>query len=136
MEVCDLFSRNRELIHIKRYGKSSVLSHLFAQGFVSGQLIQLDREFRAKVVERLSDDFKSLIDVEKRPTEDSLTIVYGVISDSPEARVHLPFFSRVNLNNTCSALVGFGYKVELLKINVDQGHAITTSFPPQKARKL
>ena len=58
VEVCDLFSRNRELIHIKRYGESNVLSHLFAQGYVSGQLIQLDKEFRGKVVGKLSEELR------------------------------------------------------------------------------
>ena len=33
LEFCDLFSSGRDLIHVKRYGRSSApLSHLFAQG--------------------------------------------------------------------------------------------------------
>lgn len=136
VEVCDLFSRNRELIHIKRYGKSNVLSHLFAQGYVSGQLIQVDRDFRGKVVGKLSEGFKSLLSIDQRPRDQSFTVVYGVISESSEPDLHLPFFSRVNLNNTYRALVGFGYKVELLKIEVEEGHSKKTILPPEKPKKL
>ncbi len=48
VEFCDLFSKDKELIHIKKYGQSTVFSHLFSQGFVSGQLLQLDGQFRKK----------------------------------------------------------------------------------------
>ncbi|GAA2028318.1 hypothetical protein GCM10009740_17340 [Terrabacter terrae] len=36
IEVCDLLSSDRHLIHVKRHLSSSTLSHLFAQGIVSG----------------------------------------------------------------------------------------------------
>lgn len=136
VEICDIFTKSRQLIHVKRYGKSSVLSHLFAQGFVSGQLIQLDKEFRKKVVEKLGPKFKNLIDIENRPADKSCTIVYGIISESTSKELHLPFFSRVNLNNTYRELVGFGYNVELLKIDVDPDYAMTKKLPPGKAKKL
>ena len=136
VEICDLFSINRELIHVKRYGKSSVLSHLFSQGFVSGQLLQLDSDFRQKVVNKLSDDFKSLVDVDARPADRLYTIVFGVISELQSDELHLPFFSRVNLNNTYRNLVGFGYNVELLKIRIDPTHAATIKFPPERTKKL
>lgn len=103
VEVCDLLSIHRELIHVKIYSKSSVLSHLFAQGFVSGQLIQID----------------------KKPAPDEFTIVYAIISDAAGEKLHLPFFSRVNLNNTRKILIGYGYKVELLKIFVNDEYAKT-----------
>ena len=60
VEVCDLLSINRELIHVKIYSKSSVISHLFAQGFVSGQLIQTDPEFRKKVIAKLKGAFREI----------------------------------------------------------------------------
>ena len=88
VEICDLFSSNRELIHIKRYGKSSVLSHLFAQGFVSGKLFQLDKEFRRKVAERLTNGFRELVEIKPRPAENSYTVVYGIISESKSSRLH------------------------------------------------
>lgn len=134
VEICDLFGFDKNLIHIKRYGKSSVLSHLFSQGFVSGQLIQLDSEFRRKVVEKLPAGFKPLLDVASRPAEGDFTITFGVISEDQGQSLHLPFFSRVNINNTCRILRGHGYKVELLKILVDSDFAVTKNCPPGKSK--
>lgn len=132
VEVCDLFSIDKQLVHVKIYGKSSVFSHLFSQGFVSGQLLQLDAEFRRKVKTKLASPFSELINVESRPKEDEFTVVYAVISDSPEKVLHLPFFSRVNLNNTWKALKGFGFNVQLLKIAVDPVYAKTKKCPSQR----
>lgn len=131
VEFCDLFSSDKELIHVKKYGQSTVFSHLFSQGFVSGQLLQLDDQFRKKVVEKLHDPFKKLINISSRPGDKEFTIVFGIISDSKGKKINLPFFSRVNLNNAARMLKGFGYKVELLKINVDQMYAKTTLCPPR-----
>lgn len=130
VEVCDLFSMNKELIHVKIYGKSSVFSHLFSQGFVSGQLLQVDSEFRKKVKAKLAPPFSDLINAD-RPREKELTVVFAVISDSPEKTLHLPFFSRVNLNNTCKVLKGLGFNVQLLKIEVDPRYAKTKKCPPK-----
>ena len=135
VEICDLLSIDRELIHVKIYYKSSVMSHLFAQGFVSGQLIQVDPEFRRKVRGQLTDPFVALIDVDKKPAQDEFTVVYGVISDVKGDTLHLPFFSRVNLNNTTKILKGYGYKVELLKIDWEETYSKTTTFPPRKKGK-
>lgn len=135
VEICDLLSIDHELIHVKIYGKSSVFSHLFAQGFVSGQLIQIDAEFRQKVRGQLSAPFVDLINVEKKPSQDEFTVVYAVISEAKGDGLYLPFFSRVNLNNTAKILKGFGYKVELLKIAVNDLYSKTTKLPPGKKTK-
>lgn len=132
VEVCDLFSINKHLVHVKIYGKSSVFSHLFSQGFVSGQLLQLDAEFRKKVKAKLVAPFNGLIDVAARPKEKEFTVVFAVISESAEKTLHLPFFSRVNLNNTCKVLRGFGFNVQLLKIDVDPAFAKTKKCPSQR----
>jgi len=135
VEVCDLFSKDKQLIHVKIYGKSSVLSHLFSQGFVSGQLLQLDSDFRKKVKNKLSGPFNGLINVDKRPAEKEFTVVYSIISDSEGDDLYLPFFSRVNLNNTARTLKGFGYNVELLKIHVNDRYAKTRICAPDKKSK-
>ncbi|WP_157632996.1 TIGR04141 family sporadically distributed protein [Burkholderia ubonensis] len=135
VEICDLLSINREFVHVKLYSKSSVLSHLFAQGFVSGQLIQIDADFRRKARDRLDLPYKELIQVGKRPAQDEFTIVYAIISEAAGDKLHLPFFSRVNLNNTRKLLIGYGYKVELLKIHVNDAYAKTTKIPPNARGK-
>ena len=128
VEVCDLFSINKELVHVKIYGKSSVFSHLFSQGFVSGQLLQVDGDFRKKVKAKLTSPFNDLIGL-NRPKEKELTVVFAVISDSSEKTLYLPFFSRVNLNKTCKILKGLGFNVQLLKIDVDSFYAKTKKCP-------
>src|SRR4029077_910475 len=42
IEFCDLYSDDRRLIHVKRYGQSSILSHLFMQGVVSAHCLLSD----------------------------------------------------------------------------------------------
>ena len=49
IEFCDLFINKRTLLHVKRYGGSSAMSHLFSQGVVSATLFLQDRDFRQKV---------------------------------------------------------------------------------------
>jgi uncharacterized protein (TIGR04141 family) len=132
VEVCDLLSIDRELIHVKHYAKSSVLSHLFAQGFVSGQLIQIDGDFRKKIRQKLKSPFKAFFDADAKPSPDDFTIVFGVISEAKGPKLHLPFFSSVNLNNTAKILSGYGYEVQLLKIDVDDDYAKTAKIPPKK----
>ena len=70
---------------------------------------------------------------EHRPVERQFTVVYAVISDSPGTAVHLPFFSRVNLNNTARVLHGLGYGVNLLKIGVDAEYSKRAIYP-ERAR--
>lgn len=135
IEVCDLFSTEKHLIHIKIYSSSSILSHLFSQGYVSGRLLQLDTEFRNKVKGKLNAPFNSLIKVDRRPNDKEYTIVYAIISEEEGDKLHLPFFSRVNLNNIYKTLKGYGYNVELLKIDVDKTYAVTTKIPAKKKRK-
>ena len=80
--------------------------------------------------------FKSLINVDKRPSDKEFTVVYAVISDSVGDELYLPFFSRVNINNAVKTLTGFGYNVELLKIKVSSNFAKTRIAPPGKQKKL
>lgn len=132
VEVCDLLSVDKQLVHVKMYGKSNVFSHLFSQGFVSGRLLQLDAEFRKKVKDKLKAPFDALINIGSRPAEKEFTIIFAVISESPEKALYLPFFSRVNLNNTAKTLKGFGYNVELLKIDWEKNYAKTKRVRPTK----
>jgi uncharacterized protein (TIGR04141 family) len=136
VEVCDLLSTSKELIHVKIYGRSSVLSHLFAQGFVSGQLIQLDSEFRKKLKAKLKGEFSEMISVPARPADKELTIIFAVISNKAGDKLDLPFFSRVNFNNAARVLEGFGYRVQLLKIDWEEAFSKTTTGPPVKPKKL
>jgi len=80
--------------------------------------------------------FSNLINIGVRPADKEYTIVFGIISDSQGDDVYLPFFSRVNLNNATKTLLGFGYKVELLKIKVSETYAKTKIMPPAKKKGM
>jgi uncharacterized protein (TIGR04141 family) len=113
VEFCDLFDREKRIIHVKRYaGASAPLSHMFAQAVVSGSLLRRDSDFRNKVVEYLPAEFQGLI---RQPSPGEYEVVLAVVSSSTK-ELTIPFFSRVNLNNAWLRLQDLGYRVSLAKI--------------------
>jgi uncharacterized protein (TIGR04141 family) len=118
VEFCDLYSSERQLIHLKRYSGSSTLSHLFAQGVVSGRLFLNEVDFRREVNKVLPQSHR-LANPETKPAPNEYEVVYGVISQSPR-RLILPFFSRVNLKNAYSNLTSIGYRVSTAKIEASE----------------
>lgn len=117
IEFCDLFIRKRVMLHVKRYGGSSVLSHLFSQGVVSASLFLQDPEFRREVRKKLGHAHRAGVP-EGRPRPDRYEIGFAIVSRSAGDLV-LPFFSKVNLRNAARTLMGFGYGVTLTKIPVE-----------------
>lgn len=114
IELCDVMTKNNELIHIKKNGGSAYLSHLFNQAAVSAELL-LDNSFRKKVNEKLESQFGNRFLSEFNPT--NYTIVVGIINKYHEERPKIPFFSKVSLGYTIKRMRNFGYKVELKNIN-------------------
>jgi uncharacterized protein (TIGR04141 family) len=114
IEFCDLLTKEKSIIHVKRYGGSSQLSHLFSQGVVSGELFVSDREFRRKLNEELPSEYK-LSNVITRPDPSEYEVVYGIISKLNKS-FDIPFFSKVSLRNARRRLEGYGYKVTIKKI--------------------
>lgn len=113
IEPCDLLTKDRRLIHIKRYGGSSTLSHLFAQGYVASELLAEDGKYREKMRAKLPDEIKHLIPID-RIDPARYTVVYAIVGRSSEGRKLaelLPFFSRANLYRTAQRLGRIGYKV-------------------------
>lgn len=117
IEFCDLLTSENQIVHVKRYGGSSVLSHLFMQGLVSGQLFLADKAFREKVNAKLSESHK-LRDASIKPKAEDYEIVFAIISGSGK-QLDLPFFSKVGLRSAVKRLKAFGYKVSLLKVSSD-----------------
>jgi len=114
VEFCDVYdSNNKSFIHVKNYYGSSALSHLFAQGRVSGQLFLSDQKFRKKAKETE----RSLpFDPNTSPNPADFKIVFGIISESKN-ELNIPFFSKVNFKNEKNLLNTFGFKdVYLTKI--------------------
>lgn len=114
VEFCDVYdSTNKSFIHVKNYYGSSALSHLFAQGRVSGQLFLSDPKFRKKVKET---ENSLPFDPDTSPNPADYKIVFGIISGSRN-ELNIPFFSKVNFKNEKNLLTTFGFKdVYLTKI--------------------
>lgn len=114
IEFCDILSNKGHIIHVKKYGGSSTLSHLFAQGAVSAELFLFDTEFRKHLNQKLPSDFK-LEDPSATPNSKKYEVAFAIVSRS-ERSLKLPFFSRVNLRNIARRLTKYDYKVSLTKI--------------------
>ncbi len=117
IEFCDIYEPSR-FIHVKKYGASSVLSHLFAQGLVPAELFLEDEEFRRKLNKKLPDALK-LRDVSAKPDVSGIEVVFAIAS-SRSGVLELPFFSKVTLTAARKQLERLGYKPSLLKIEADR----------------
>jgi uncharacterized protein (TIGR04141 family) len=117
IEFCDLYSANKEIVHVKPYSGSSTLSHLFAQGVTSGLLFAHEPTFREAVNEKLPKAHR--LQRPKGPiTTSSFNVVYAIISKSQRA-LTIPFFSKVTLQGAVKTLRGVGYNVQLAKIGTN-----------------
>lgn len=114
IEFCDLYSRRGEMVHVKRYGGSSSLSHLFAQGAVAATLFLNDHHFRREL-NRVLPSSHRLGGVNSQPRASDYEVAYAIASKD-KASLILPFFSRVTLRSTYQQLRNMGYQVTLTKI--------------------
>jgi len=126
IEFCDLYSKNRDIIHIKRYAASSVMSHLFSQGVVSGEAFRSDQPFREAMNAHLPPGFQ-IPTPECMPDPAAYQVVFAVVSDEP-ADLTLPFFSKVNLKHAATRLQAYGYRTALAKIRVADRVAKTKRY--------
>lgn len=118
IEFCDLYEKNERVIHVKRWGGSSTLSHLFAQGEVSAMLFLEDPEFRRRVNGLLPTTHR-LGNPDHRPAAVDFEIVFAIVSRSQKSLYQsLPFFSKLDLLAARDRLKLYGFEVGLAKIDV------------------
>ena len=118
IEVCDILTKNKDLMHIKKSGGSPLLSHLFNQATVSAEAL-LDSEFRTKYNTKLQEKgFGSYIDNDFK--SNNYTIVLGIISKGKEPRPNIPFFSKVAIRYAAKTLSNLGYNVAIRNIHDDE----------------
>jgi uncharacterized protein (TIGR04141 family) len=136
IEICDLLSDERHLIHVKPKLHSSTLSHLFWQGYVSADMLQTNGEFREKALDIIKREVKikapsagaSYINkfctfTPAQITPADYTVTYAIIADWPENKTFaetLPFFSRVSLRTQVLNIRRRGYKVSRACIKYQQ----------------
>jgi len=119
IEFCDIYTKDKKMIHVKHYGGSSVLSHLFLQGLNSAEYLVSDIDFRKKLNKQLKSGWK-LTDPTRRIKPSEFEIIYAIISNNDEERPNIPFFSKVSCKNAIKRLQSYGYNVSLKRIKSDK----------------
>ncbi|MET8084564.1 DUF6119 family protein [Micromonospora sp. NPDC005237] len=116
VEICDLLTRRKELICVKKMKESSpTLSHLFAQGAVSARLFSDSRQYQSAVLQH----FNKMAQATRVGALGDWKIVFAIATDKPgKLADSLFFFSKVNLDLAERAIRGAGLGVALAKIDL------------------
>lgn len=121
IEVCDVLTLSGQLVHVKRKFSSSSLSHLFAQGYVSSELLSDNPEYRRAIrskIENAHTEFRHLFPDNGLVTS-NFEIVYAIVADwTGRELTDIPFFSKVNLRRYRRALRRLQYHVTYVDVPV------------------
>jgi uncharacterized protein (TIGR04141 family) len=113
VEICDLLTRDKQLICVKRMDGSDKMSHLFQQGSVSAHMAVGNEEYQAKLMGRLH----ALDSYANFGSTSEWTIVYAIATSKPgELKQIMYFFSRAALKIHAESIKGRGFKVAIAKI--------------------
>ncbi|WP_421173901.1 TIGR04141 family sporadically distributed protein [Aeromonas enteropelogenes] len=123
IELCDLMTDNKQFIHVKhRKGGSAGLSHLFAQGSVSAEILLGDKEFRKKartILRKVSSGLQDSVPLDSFKS-DGVEVVFLILGeDSVILKNNLPFFSKVNLSKVFENLSQRGFKVSIAGVGTE-----------------
>jgi len=126
LEVCDFFSLQRQLIHLKDGHSSSSISHLWMQAVTSCDALMSDAAFRNGVRRQarrrqgeapVKAGFEQLLPPGSQGRVDTTayTVVYGILRRRKRRAnsLDIPFFSKVSLQAPASLLAKYGYGVEM-----------------------
>lgn len=113
VEACDLFTRNKQFVHVKRFSGSKSFAHMVAQGLVSGKAFASDRKFQEQLDAKLPERFKFNASA-KAPKPKDYEIVFAYFRNQE----HLPLFSKIVLASAFRQLRGLGYRISLMRLNV------------------
>lgn len=125
VELCDLLTSDRKLVHVKRHLGSRDLSHLFSQGAVSAELLQSDADFRdeaQRVVREVAEgDSHAFFPTEGFDTR-QFGVVFAIVADWKHRTYAqaLPFFSKVNLRRAVADIRNRGFDVALARVQVNR----------------
>ena len=99
IEACDIFTKDKKFIHVKKRDSSAQLSHLFSQGKVSAECFVSDLEYRRQISKEVQKIMgEKYFDCKKRPGPDEYEVVFAIIAKEEQLDIEkLPFFSLVNL---------------------------------------
>ena len=116
IELCDILTSDKKLIHIKAYHGSAPLSHLFNQGVVSLELLLDDEKFIIKANEKIKENTKDpIFSLEKTPNY-TYTVIFGIIIEYDDSLPRIPFFSKVAFRYVKRRINLMGANVEMARI--------------------
>lgn len=123
IELCDLMTNDKDFIHVKhRKGGSAGLSHLFAQGSVSAEILLGDADFRKqtrKILKKVHDGLQDSVPINNFKS-DGVNIVFLILGeDSITLKNNLPFFSKVNLSKAFENLSQRGFGVTIAGVDTE-----------------
>ncbi|VEU79908.1 DUF6119 family protein [Haploplasma axanthum] len=110
IELCDIITIDNKLIHIKKYGGSSVLGHLFNQAVVSTRLIKSDKKFVIKANEKINNHNYE-INLQKE-----YEIIIAIISDDENEIPHIPFFAKIAFMHAYKTLLTMSVDVKIKRV--------------------
>ena len=113
VEVCDLYSKKKQFVHVKRLSCSSTLSHLFSQGTVSAELLRDEAGFRTKFLQKIpAFQWGSAADA-IQPND--FEVCYAIICRKNKP-LEIPFFSKLSLRNAFQHLERLGFRCSMIGI--------------------
>ena len=119
IEACDIFTDDKQFIHIKFKSKSAQISHLFSQGKVSAQCFLSDEMFRKQILDMATKKFeKAVFNYRDKPKPYEYEVVFVIIDKKVDKiSKRLPFFSLVNLMLTAQELerMNMKYSIKIVK---------------------
>lgn len=124
VELCDILTRDSVFVHVKKRGRSSTLSHLFAQGVTSAELLLNEEKFRVdarKLASTHGTAFGRAVP-KKAGAREKIKVAYVVLSRSKrkDTPYGLPFFSLVSLKNAARRLSDAGIKVYVQEVKENE----------------
>lgn len=129
VEPCDILGPSGELIHVKRKGRSSTLSHLFSQAENSCTLLWKSAEAREQLMkmvqessrsEQLTEQITKALDALKT-RENGLSVIFAFLGDWRGRSISaLPLFSRIGLGKAIEAISLLGYKASVQLVDISR----------------
>lgn len=120
-EFCDIFTKDKQLIHVKKHLGASAISHLLYQGFVSAQLFSQNSDVRKELAGKKT--IKGTVyepKVNPNPfNSQNYEIVFVIASARTKPlKTLLSFFSKISLAHKFKVLSAMGYKVSCKTIEI------------------
>lgn len=132
IEICDLLTKDRQFICVKKMKSSATLSHLFAQASVSASLLRRSPDYAKTVHDQAGQQWPAV----KKDTDwvKQGTFIYAIPTEKAGNLADcMFFFSQVNLLEHVETIRLTNYDVALCKIEYDASH--NTPSKPKKAKK-